>query len=151
MRDGQPHIKDKRVIILQNTAFHLTLSGRKILKNQVAKLMMKARKMSGRLMTKARQLLDRLKKMLDLMVDQLMIKERGMLNKPVVKPMLTDSKLMIKARELIKLLKDLLNSWASKPMIKAGRILGKLSSGVNKLREEQQTTARLPMIKVEKT
>ena len=139
------------MIILQNTAFHLTLSGRKILKNKVVKLMMKVRKMSEKLMTKARQLLDRLKKMFLLMVDQPMIKEREKLNKPVVKPMLTDSKLTIKAKELIKLLKDLLSIWAGKPMIKEGRISGKLSSGVNKLREEQQTTAKLPMIKVEKT
>ena len=139
------------MIILQNTAFHLTPSGRKILKNKVVKLMMKVRKMSEGLMTRARQLLDRLKKMFLLMVDQPMIKEREKLNKQVVKPMLTDSKLTIKARELIKLLKDPLNIWASKPMIKEGRISGKLSSGVNKLREEQQTTAKLPMIKVEKT
>ena len=83
--------------------------------------MMKARRMSGRPMTKVDQL-----------VDRSMIKERGMSNKLVAKPMLMDKKHTIKANRLIRLLKDLLNS------------------GVNKLSERPLTMAGRLMIKAEK-
>ena len=110
-------------------------------------LMTRVRRMSERPMTKAGQLLNRLKRMFLLTVDQLMIKARETLNKPVVKPMLMDKKHTIKARELIKLLRDLLNSGvirlkgklktgASKPMTKAEKMSDKPSNGVRRQRRE---------------
>ena len=80
--------------------------------------MIKARKMSGRPMTKVDQLADRS-----------MIKERGMLNKLVDKPMLMDKKHMIKVNRLIRL----------------------LNSGVNRLNERPPNMAGLLMIRAKKT
>ena len=82
---------------------------------------MKAIRISDRPMNKVNQL-----------ADKSMIKERGMSNKLVAKPMLMDKKHTIKANRLIRLLKDLLNS------------------GVNKLKEKHPTMAGRLMIKAEK-
>ena len=69
----------------------------------------------------------------DLLADRSMIKERGMSNKLVAKPMLMDKKHTIKANRLIRLLKDLLNS------------------GVNRLNERPPNMAGLLMIRAKKT